>query len=87
MEDFAKMIFENWLMEQEYDVEYFTEKGREILDEAEKILSVDFVDRFYYLLCENGHKTMENAFISGFRYACKCLTNGKIDLKGCVFNE
>ena len=87
MEDFAKMIFENWLREIDYNVECFTDKGRQILDEAEQILSVDYVNRIYDLLCENGQETMENAFIAGFGYACKCLTNGKIDLKGCVFNE
>ena len=82
MEEFATMIFENWLAEQQYDVDFFTEKGAELLDEAEKILSYDFVDKIYNVLGENGHEIMRRAFISGFGYACKCLSNGKIELKG-----
>lgn len=80
MEEFAKIIFENWQKEQDYDLDYFTSKGKELLNEAEKILNNEFVDKFYWLLCENGEEIMRDAFIAGFGYACKCLTNGKIDL-------
>lgn len=79
MDEFAKLIFEQWLKEQDYDVEYFTNKGRKILDDAEKILSVDLVNDIYELLCDNGEELMQTAFTAGFGYACKCLSNGKIE--------
>lgn len=82
MQEFAKMIFEQWQKENNYDMEYFTNKGREILDETEKILNPSFVDKFYDLLCDNGEEIMRDAFIAGFGYACKCLSNGKIELGG-----
>lgn len=82
MEEFAKMIFEQWQREKDYDMDYFTSKGEELLNEAAKILNPDFVDKFYDLLCDNGEEIMRDAFISGFGYACKCLSNGKIELGG-----
>ena len=87
MEEFANLIFENWRKMNNYDIDYFSDKGREILNEAEKILNVDVVNKFYYLLAANGEDVMRKAFISGFEYACKCLSNGKIELKGCVDYE
>lgn len=79
MEEFAKLIFEQWVKENDYNVEWFTNKGRTILDEAEKVLNVDLVDRIYELLCDNGEELMQQAFTAGFGYACKCLSNGKIE--------
>lgn len=80
MEEFAKIIFEQWQKENDYNVEYFTSKGRDLLNEAEKILNPELVNNFYDLLCENGEELMCNSFIAGFGYACKCLSNGKIQL-------
>lgn len=82
MEEFAKMIFEQWQREKDYDMDHFTSKGEELLNEAAKILNPDFVDKFYDLLCDNGEEIMRDAFIAGFGYACKCLSNGKIELGG-----
>lgn len=82
MEHFAAMIFEQWQKENDYNMDYFTNKGSEILEETEKILHPSFVDKFYDLLCENGEEIMREAFIAGFGYACKCLSNGKIELGG-----
>lgn len=87
MEFFATMIFEQWQKENDYNMEYFTSKGRELLNEAEKILNPNLVNDFYDLLCENGEEIMHDAFIAGFGYACKCLSNGKIELKGGACNE
>lgn len=79
MEEFANLIFENWQRMNNYDVDYFSGKGRELLDEAEKYLSTDIVDLFYNLLAENGLDIMKEAFISGFGYACKCLSFGRVE--------
>lgn len=79
MEEFAKLIFEQWVKEMDYDINWFTSKGRELLDEAEKFLNTDLVDKIYDLLCDNGEELMQQAFTAGFGYACKCLSNGKIE--------
>lgn len=79
MEEFAKLIFEQWKKEKDYDVDFFSDKGNELLNEAGKILNVEWVNKFYDLLCDNGEEIMERAFIAGFGYACKCLSNGKIE--------
>ena len=68
----------------DYDMDYYTNKGAEILSEVEKILNPSFVDKFYELLCDNGEEIMRNAFIAGFGYACKCLSNGKIEFGGAA---
>lgn len=86
MEEFAKMIFEQWLKEQNYDVDFFTEKTREYLCDAEKFLNITVINHLYDVLCDNGEEIMRDAFIAGFGYACKCLSNGKIELGG-GFNE
>lgn len=80
MEEFANLIFENWRKMNNYDINYFSSKGSEILDEAEKFLNLEIVDRFYELLTTNGEDIMRKAFISGFGYACKCLSCGRVEL-------
>ena len=79
MDEFAKLIFEQWLKEQEYNVDWFTNKGRKILDDMEKYFNPDIVNGIYELLCDNGEELMQTAFTAGFGYACKCLSNGKIE--------
>lgn len=82
MEHFAKMIFEQWLKEQNYNVDFFSKDGKKILDDMEKFLKPEIVNDIYDLLCNNGEAIMRDAFIAGFGYACKCLSNGKIELGG-----
>ena len=38
MEHFATMIFEQWLKEQDYDVDFFSRDGKKILDDMGKFL-------------------------------------------------
>ena len=80
MNEFAKIIFEQWRKENDLDIEYFSNAGKDLLDEAEKYLNLDFVNKIYDMLCDNGEEIMCKAFIDGFMYACKCLSNGKIEL-------
>lgn len=86
MEYFAKMIYEQWQKENE-DRDVFFKKGEELRDELEKILSYDLNSKIYDTFCESCFEIEENAFIEGFAYACKCLSNGRIELKGGVVNE
>ena len=48
----------------------------------ENFLKPEIVNEIYDLLCDNGETIMRDAFIAGFGYACKCLSNGKIELGG-----
>lgn len=81
MEYFAKMIYEQWIKENgERDL--FFKKGEQLFEELEKILSADLNNRIYNIYCDSCIEIEENAFMEGFAYACKCLSNGKIELGG-----
>lgn len=81
MEEFAKMIYEQWCKENE-DRDLFFKKGEELNDRLHDILSVSLLNDLYDLYCDGCSEIEENAFIQGFAYACKCLSNGRIELKG-----
>lgn len=83
MEHFAKMIYEQW-MKENFERDLFFQKGDELRVELEKILSYDLNQKIYETFCESCMEIEEKAFIEGFAYACKCLSNGKIELKGGV---
>ena len=78
MNEFAKMIYEQWCKENE-DRDLFFKKGEELNDKLEDILSVKLLNDLYSLYCDGCVEIEENAFIAGFGYACKCLSNGKIE--------
>jgi len=78
MEEFAKMIYEQWAKDNE-DRNLFFEKGSELVEELEDILSVSLNIKIYDTFCDSCMEVEQNAFIAGFSYACKCLSNGKIE--------
>lgn len=86
MEEFAKMIYETWARENT-ERDLFFDKGEELLDKLENILSFELNCKLYDTLCETCEEVEKYAFIEGFGYAVKCLSNGKIDLKGGAANE
>nr|DAS42812.1 MAG TPA: hypothetical protein [Caudoviricetes sp.] len=80
MNEFAKMIYEQWSRQEENEERnLFFKNGEMLLDELEKILSVDLQNKIYNTFCESCLEIEQNAFIAGFSYACKCLSNGKIE--------
>lgn len=81
MEYFAKIIYEQWIKENE-ERDLFFKKGEELSEELEKILSYSLNAKIYETFCESCMEIEEKAFIEGFAYACKCLSNGKIELGG-----
>lgn len=81
MDYFAKMIYAQWQKENEERGIYF-KKGEELNDEIEKILAPQLADKIYCTFCDSCLEIEELAFIEGFSYACKCLSNGKIELGG-----
>jgi hypothetical protein len=86
MEEFARIIYEQWAKQNE-DRNLFFAKGGELLDRLEDILSVSLVNEIYDTYCDSCFEIEQNSFIEGFAYACKCLSNGKIELKGGACDE
>ena len=81
MNEFAKMIYEQWNKDNDDRNVYF-QKGKELNKELQDILSYNLSEKIYMTFCESRLEVEENAFIAGFAYACKCLSNGKIELGG-----
>lgn len=82
MEEFAKMIYNQWTHSDE--AKNF-DWGREY-DEAWKrvydILNQELAEEIECSINRRVHKIQEKSFITGFAYACKCLSSGKIELGG-----
>lgn len=81
MNEFAKLIYEQWCDKNE-DRDIFHDKGKELMNELENILNVKLFNDIYDTFCKGCFEIEETAFIAGFGYACKCLSNGKIELGG-----
>ena len=81
MNEFAKMIYSQWRRGNE-DRDLYFKKGEELNEELESILSSNLSDKIYDTFCKSCLEIEESAFIAGFGYACKCLSNGKIELGG-----
>nr|WP_300850789.1 hypothetical protein [uncultured Acetatifactor sp.] len=84
MEEFARMIYNQWrnnsVPRTDNDIDWgdYDEAIHKIYDFLNEKLASD-------LECAINKRVWqieENAFIAGFGYACKCLSDGKIDLKG-----
>lgn len=86
MEEFAKMVYEQW-SEANSNRDLFFKKGTEFTNKMEEILSVNLLNDLYDAFCDSCREVEENAFIEGFAYACKCLSNGKIEFGGGMKNE
>lgn len=77
MNEFAKMIYEQWFKEEADnfswgDYDKATAKIHEVLNEK-------IADEIEYSINKKVWDIQENAFIAGFSYACKYLSNGKIE--------
>lgn len=86
MEYFAKMIYEQWINSQDaegYNWGDYDEAWERVYD----ILNGKLASEIERSVNKKVWDVQEKAFIAGFSYACKCLSNGKINLKGGVDNE
>lgn len=81
MNEFAKMIYEQWTKEND-DRDVFFKKGEQLIERLDKILSVELNNEIYDSYCDSCLEIEESAFIEGFAYACRCLSNGKIEFGG-----
>lgn len=78
MNEFAKMIYEQWLKSEEAEAFSWGDYGKEMA-KLHDILNEKVADELECSINKKVWKIQENAFISGFSYACKCLSNGRIE--------
>ncbi|MDE6749898.1 MAG: hypothetical protein K2K21_12680 [Lachnospiraceae bacterium] len=82
MKEFAKMIYEQWRnngsgTDNDIDWGDYDEAINRIYD----FLNAKIADELEQAINKRVWKVEENAFIAGFGYAYKCLSDGKIELK------
>jgi len=84
MNEFAKMIYEQWREKEENsDIIDWGDYG-ETVEKIYDFLNKDIAFNLERAINKRVWNVEENAFIAGFGYACKCLSDGKIDLKGGI---
>ncbi len=81
MEEFAKIIYQQWcdsveLEELEWDG--YGEAWEKVYD----ILNEKLASEIEHSVNKRVFEIQEKSFIAGFAYACKCLSNGKSELGG-----
>ena len=69
MDEFARLIYEQWAKAQ-MDRDLYFDKGSDLMNRLEKILSRDLSDEIYETFCDSCQEVEQNAFIDGFAYAC-----------------
>ena len=80
MDEFAKMIYRQWAEQDGYrDRDLYFKNGEKLVEELEAVLSYSLNEKIYETFCNSCYEIEQNAFIAGFSYACKCLSNGKIE--------
>ena len=81
MEEFAKMIYEQCRSSQDgedFDQGDYDEEWKRLYD----ILNEKVATNLECSVNKRVWEIEEKAFIAGFGYACKCLSNGKVNLGG-----
>lgn len=78
MEEFAKMIYEKWTQTDDADAFNWGEYDKEVA-KLYDFLNKKIADNLECAINKKVWEVQEKAFIAGFAYACKCLSNGKIE--------
>lgn len=81
MDEFAKMIYEQWEKTQEGENFEWGEGYNETWQKLYDILNDKVATEIECSVNKKVWEVQEKAFMAGFGYACKCLSNGKIELK------
>lgn len=81
MNEFAKMIYEQWIGTQEGEDFNWGDEYDEAWKKLYEILNESLALQIECSVNKRVWQVQEDAFIAGFGYACKCLSNGKIDFK------
>lgn len=78
MNEFLEMIFRSYTNTND-SKSYLGDETDRLLDELEKILSPELNKKINDYFIDASAEIEKNAFMDGFAYACKCLSNGKIE--------
>lgn len=82
MNEFAKMIYERWEETQEGEEFNWGDEYNETWQKLYDILNEKVATEIECSVNKRVWEVQEKAFMAGFGYACKCLSNGKIELGG-----
>lgn len=82
MDEFAKMIYEQWEKTQEAEEFNWGEEYDETWQKLYDILNENVAADIETSVNKRVWEVQEKSFIAGFSYACKCLSNGKIEFGG-----
>ena len=77
MEEFAKMIYKKWFEEEARNLSWGDYD--KAVAKIHEILKEELAEEIECSINKNVWDLQERAFIAGFSYACKCLSNGKIE--------
>lgn len=81
MEEFAKMIYEQWRNSQEGEVFNWGDEYDNAWNKLYDILNESVATDIECSINKRVWDVQEKSFIAGFGYACKCLSNGKVTIK------
>lgn len=86
MEEFARMIYSQWRNKSTPGTDSDIDWGDydEAINRIYDFLNEKIAGNLERAINQRVWKVEENAFIAGFAYACKCLSDGKIELKGGI---
>lgn len=82
MEEFAKMIYEQWKDTQEGEAFNWGDEYDNAWNKLYDILNESVATDIECSINKRVWDVQEKSFIAGFGYACKCLSNGKVNLGG-----
>lgn len=78
MNEFAKMIYENWRNSDEHDDFTWGDYNKQ-WEKLIQILNPELEFEIESSINKCVWEVEQNAFIAGFEYACKCISAGKIE--------
>jgi len=82
MEEFMKLIYNNWLNCEDRENGTGWESYNEAVEEIEKYLNASIAEEIATRINGGAWEIEEHAFIAGFAYASKCISHGKVEIGG-----
>lgn len=84
MEEFAKIVYNQWLETEEAEEFNWGSEYDDAWKRVYDILNEHLATEIELSVNKKVLEIQEQSFIAGFAYACKCLSNGKIELGGAA---
>lgn len=80
MNEFLNMIYESWRKSEAADNEIDWGDYNEVVERIYNFLNEDIAMELETAINRRVWEVQKNAFIAGFTYAAKCLSNGEIKI-------